>query len=90
MPPEVFYQKKIRNILKETPVLKSQSPVRAATLFKKDFNTDVFLWVLVTFSKNDFEEHRRTVASEETFKNWLIRTFFLESCFQNHLDLVIL
>ena len=40
-------------------------------------------------SKNTyFKEHLRTATSD--FRKWLFKTFFLDSHFQNHLDLVIL
>ena len=63
---------------------------RPLTLLKRDSNTDAFLWILGNFLEHLFRRTSAYGCFWNDFSKWLFRTFFLESPFQHHPDLVIL
>ena len=97
-PPEAFFKKssskKISNIHKKTPVLKSllsKVAVRkACNFFKKNTPTHMFSCKSCEISNITYFEEQLHTFFWSDFRMWLFRTFFLDSRFQNHPDLVIL
>ena len=97
-PPEAFFKKssskKISNIHKKAPVLKSllsKVAVRkACNFFKKNTPTHMFSCKSCEISNITYFEEQLHTFFWSDFRMWLFRTFFLDSRFQNHPDLVIL